>query len=92
MGRTGTGNILCVGHAVTLDSCTKQLTTGTGRTYADMMKIMPRVAYASLVMAERQPEDGGWRLQAPPAHGMTHNRNARFDWKALLLEESTPQA
>lgn len=70
---------------------------------------MPRIAYASLVMAERLPaasstttaetelhENGGgggtstgveWRLVAPPCHGMTHNRNARFDWKVLTGKE-----
>lgn len=83
------GHITLVGHAVTLDSCTKHLTTGRQRSFADMTRLMPRIAYASLVMAERQPnaDDDGWRLAAPPCHGMTHNRNARFDWRVLTTEE-----
>lgn len=51
-----------------------------------MTRLMPRIAYASLVLAERQP-NADWLLTAPPCHGMTHNRNGRFDWRVLTTEE-----
>lgn len=76
--------MLIVGHACTVDTCSRHLTGHPeGRSYEDMNRIMGRVPYASLVMVEQQPDTEEWRLAAPACYPLTHHRNARFDWKVM---------
>lgn len=90
------GNILIVGHATTLDTCSRFITGEKIRSTNDMGRIMQKVSYCSLavmesdgtmVSGERDAEStikGHWKLTVPPCDPMTHTNNNRFDHKILL--------
>lgn len=77
------GNIFIIGHAATLETCTRQLTGNIVRTTADMTRVMQRISYCSLVLAEHV--ENKWTLTEPPCYPLTHNKNSRFDWKVLTI-------
>ncbi len=91
------GNILLVGHAASLDVCTRQLTGQTPRKTNEILNLVRKVPYCSLAaIEERQvtPSKGDktkkarqWDLVEPPVPPMTECSNSRFDWK-ILLESS----
>lgn len=81
---TAKGNILIIGHAATLDSCSRELTGNPPRTHSEMNKVMQKVPYCSLVVVEQDSNDQ-WRLTDPPCYPVTHTKNPRFDWKSLNM-------
>ncbi|XP_064470686.1 ecdysteroid-phosphate phosphatase-like isoform X2 [Ornithodoros turicata] len=77
------GNVLFVGHAATLDTCTRQLTRKNPRTAGDLIQIVQRIPYCSVAVAEESP-NGAWTLVAPPVPALTHSSNGRYDWRCML--------
>lgn len=77
------GNILIVGHATTLDTCTRYIVGEKLRSTNDMSRIMQKVPYCSMVVIESEDGVGGWKLVEPPCDPITHTNNNRFDWKIL---------
>ncbi|XP_055678957.1 ecdysteroid-phosphate phosphatase isoform X1 [Lutzomyia longipalpis] len=77
-----TGDILIVGHAITLDACTRDLCAKPPRQSSELNKLMQKVTYCSLVAAEQVGENE-WRIGEPPCYPVTHTNNQRFDWKIL---------
>ncbi|XP_040154603.1 protein UBASH3A homolog isoform X3 [Anopheles arabiensis] len=91
------GNVLIVGHATTLDTCTRFIIGEKLRSTNDMARIMQKVSYCSLAVMEsdgttpsgdsEQAEStvkGHWKLAVPPCDPVTHTNNNRFDYKILL--------
>uniref|UniRef100_A0A182S9K2 SH3 domain-containing protein n=1 Tax=Anopheles maculatus TaxID=74869 RepID=A0A182S9K2_9DIPT len=91
------GNVLIVGHATTLDTCSRFITGEKIRSTNDMGRIMQKVSYCSLAVMESVPGAGGtgeadvestikgqWKLAVPPCDPITHTNNNRFDHKILL--------
>lgn len=77
------GNVLFVGHAATLDTCTRQLCGLKPRTAAELSRLVHKIPYCSVSMAEETRGGGSWTLVAPPVPGIMHSGNIRYDWKAL---------
>lgn len=78
------GHILLVGHASSLDVCSRQLIGKEIRPAKDMRKLLPQVPYCSLVTLEYEVENDQWELKEGPTMPVSHSSNARFDWKALI--------
>ncbi|XP_058454139.1 ecdysteroid-phosphate phosphatase-like [Malaya genurostris] len=82
--RTTNGNILIIGHAGTLDTCTRHLEGGGVPTTADFIRLLLKIPFCSVVAIESAVLDGNrWKLVDPPCAPMTNTKNDRFDWKVL---------
>uniref|UniRef100_A0A182JRH9 Protein UBASH3A homolog n=1 Tax=Anopheles christyi TaxID=43041 RepID=A0A182JRH9_9DIPT len=90
------GNVLIVGHATTLDTCTRFIIGEKLRSTNDMGRIMQKVSYCSLAVMESDGTvssgdsdkadttiKGHWKLAVPPCDPVTHTNNNRFDYKIL---------
>lgn len=86
------GNVLLVGHAATLETCTRQLTGRKPRSAAELVQLVHKIPYCGLCVAqevvgpsEAAGGDGAatWTLVAPPIPPLTHSANARFDWRCM---------
>ncbi|XP_055524218.1 ecdysteroid-phosphate phosphatase isoform X2 [Wyeomyia smithii] len=82
--KTTCGNILLVGHATTLDTCTRNIVGEKLRSTNDMSRIMQKVPYCSMAVMESETGTANWKLVEPPCDPVTHTNNNRFDWKILL--------
>lgn len=78
------GNVLFVGHAATLDTCTRQLTGRSPRSAAELVQTVHKIPYCGLCVAQESGEGTSWSLVAPPILPLTHSANARFDWRCML--------
>ncbi|XP_050735772.1 protein UBASH3A homolog isoform X4 [Eriocheir sinensis] len=76
------GTVLLVGHAATLDTCTRQLVGGSPRSAHEMTSIIKKVPYCSFAFAA-QENSGSWSLQEPPFPPTTHSSNMRYDWRVM---------
>ncbi|XP_077985056.1 ubiquitin-associated and SH3 domain-containing protein B-like [Glandiceps talaboti] len=77
------GNVIMVGHAGTLDGCSRQLFGLMPRTPTEFTKIVQKVPYCGVVALEELPDVGIWDLIQVPFPTLTHGPNPRFDWRIL---------
>ncbi|KRT78226.1 SH3 domain-containing protein [Oryctes borbonicus] len=76
------GNILFVGHAATLDVCSRELLGKKPRNATEFSKMLQKVPYCSL-MALENSDAATWNFIEPPVPPVTHSNNQRFDWKVI---------
>ncbi|CAH0552220.1 unnamed protein product [Brassicogethes aeneus] len=76
-----TGNILMVGHAASLDVCSRELVGKPPRNVQEMTKIIQKVPYCSLLNLKSYGDK--WEITEPPCMPITHTTNQRFDWKII---------
>ncbi|XP_033747636.1 protein UBASH3A homolog [Pecten maximus] len=69
------GNLLFVGHAGTLELCTRLLVGKGARNINDYKKILPKVPYCCVCAIEEDPARKKWAMIEPPSLPLTHGRN-----------------
>ncbi|XP_068206020.1 ecdysteroid-phosphate phosphatase isoform X2 [Palaemon carinicauda] len=77
------GTVLLVGHAATLDTCTRQLVGGAPRSAHEMTNIIKKVPYGCTAMMSETSKDH-WVLDPPPVFPVTYSGIMEFDWRVLL--------
>ena len=84
------GDILLVGHASTLDACTRQLIGCAPRSALELSRLVHRIPYCSLAVVQQETDAAGqqdvvqWKLVEPPVPPITYSANLRFDWTTLV--------
>ncbi|CAF1316414.1 unnamed protein product [Rotaria sp. Silwood1] len=73
------GNLLIVGHAPTIEVCTRQLTGGQPR-INDLKFLVLRVPFLSMHCIAKQ-NDGTWKATKPPISPIKHTAVEPFDWR-----------
>ena len=81
----GSGNIMFVGHAATLEACTRQLIGATPRSAQELTKIVQKIPYCGLCVCQESEfgKNSTWDYIDPPIPPLTHAPNIRFDWRCL---------
>uniref|UniRef100_A0A336KYM2 Ecdysteroid-phosphate phosphatase n=1 Tax=Culicoides sonorensis TaxID=179676 RepID=A0A336KYM2_CULSO len=77
------GSALLVGHAITLDTCSRKLLGKELRKPSDIAKLMHKIPFCSLIAMESNNESLSWTLTEPPLCQITHMNNQRFDWHVI---------
>uniref|UniRef100_T1ITI2 Ecdysteroid-phosphate phosphatase n=1 Tax=Strigamia maritima TaxID=126957 RepID=T1ITI2_STRMM len=65
----------------TLDTCTRQLCRREPRGAIELAKLVHKVPYCSVAIAE-ETAPNFWSLTPTPFPPVTHSSNSRFDWKS----------
>ena len=81
----GSGNIMFVGHAATLEACTRQLVGAQPRPAQELTKIVQKIPYCGLTVCQESEfgKNSTWDFIDPPIPPLTHAPNIRFDWRCL---------
>ncbi|XP_076032213.1 ecdysteroid phosphate phosphatase isoform X2 [Oratosquilla oratoria] len=77
------GNILLVGHAASVDVCTRQLVGGPPRSAHEMTNIIKKVPYGCTALMTSDGM-GGWKLDEPCVTPATYSGIMVYDWRVLL--------
>ncbi|XP_072049417.1 ubiquitin-associated and SH3 domain-containing protein B-like isoform X2 [Amphiura filiformis] len=77
------GDIVIVGHASSLDGCTRCLQGLSARQAVEFSKIVQKVPYCGAVTIEEYADLSIWDLVQPPFATLTHAPNGRFDWRIM---------
>ncbi|XP_071806227.1 ubiquitin-associated and SH3 domain-containing protein B-like [Asterias amurensis] len=77
------GDILIVGHASSLDGCTRYLQGLSARPALEFSKIVQKVPYCGAIALQEYIDFGIWDLITPPFPTLTHAPNGRFDWHIM---------
>uniref|UniRef100_A0A7M6DRC6 SH3 domain-containing protein n=1 Tax=Clytia hemisphaerica TaxID=252671 RepID=A0A7M6DRC6_9CNID len=88
--RTATGNVLMFGHSATLDVGTRQLTGSPIRKTDDLVRVVQKVPFCGVCVAEESPQTHKWHLAQPPIPSLAHGQNSTFDWRILETTVNGP--
>uniref|UniRef100_A0A671NJ33 Ubiquitin-associated and SH3 domain-containing protein B-like n=1 Tax=Sinocyclocheilus anshuiensis TaxID=1608454 RepID=A0A671NJ33_9TELE len=80
-------NILFVGHASTLEACTRQIQGLSPQNPKDFVQVVRKIPYLGLCACEEQGDSGFWQLVDPPILPLTHGPNHSFSWRETLQQE-----
>ena len=79
------GNVMIVGHAATLEACTRQLCGGQPCSAQDLTKLVQKIPYCGVCVCQESGtgKSSTWDFIDPPVPPLTHAPNIRFDWRCL---------
>lgn len=80
-------NILFVGHASSLEACTRQIQGLSPQNPKDFVQVVRKIPYLGLCACEEQGDSGVWQLVDPPILPLTHGPNHSFSWRETLQQE-----
>lgn len=72
-----------VGHAPTIEGCTRQLIGGKPRSTEDFIRINRKVPFLSIAQCERNNSTGNWSLVQPLIAPMRHSQLEEFNYNDL---------
>ena len=80
-----TGNVMIIGHAASLEACTRQLVGGQPRTTQELTKLVQKIPYCGVCVCQESEsgKNSTWDFIDPPVPPLTHAPNIRFDWRCL---------
>lgn len=82
--RTNSGDILVVGHATNLDTCTRQIVGKEPRSRNDIRVLLPKIPYLGCsAIQEVEGSSEVYELVDPPCLTFTHTSSNKFDWNIL---------
>ena len=74
---------MMVGHAPTVEGCTRQLTGNRPRSTEEFVNVTRKVPFLSIIQCEKNMMTGQWTLAPPPVPAMRHLCLEEFDWNNL---------
>ncbi|XP_051521921.1 ubiquitin-associated and SH3 domain-containing protein B-like isoform X2 [Myxocyprinus asiaticus] len=80
-------NILFVGHASSLEACTRQIQGLSPQNPKDFVQVVRKIPYLGLCACEEQGDTEVWQLVDPPILPLTHGPNHSFSWRETLQQE-----
>nr|XP_032820445.1 ubiquitin-associated and SH3 domain-containing protein B isoform X1 [Petromyzon marinus] len=85
--KAGLSRVLMVGHASSLDACTRQLRGLSKLPAKDFIQIVRKVPYLGFCACQELEEAGIWQMVDPPILPLTHGPNPAFCWREALCED-----
>ena len=79
------GNVLVVGHAGTLEVCTRQMCGLPVRSYTEFNSTIRKVPYLGLCLLERDPSTNLFEIQPAVIPSLGHTANFNFDPNSLKV-------
>jgi len=78
------GTILMVGHAASLDVCTRQLLGNAKRNHAAFHDVMHKVPYLAMAVCQEDVDIiNRWSLVEPPVLAFAHTSNPKYNYDIL---------
>ena len=82
--------MLVVGHAATLDVCTRQLVGQPARCTNDFYHVLHKVPYCSVAVAQEGVHvREAWYIIEPPVLPFAHTDNPKYNWTILTTPLGT---
>lgn len=81
------GNIMFVGHAPTIEVCTRQLCGGAPRV-DEFRQLVKKVPFLAIAQCEKSSLDNSWKLKQPQIPTLKHLGVEEFDWKNLKKQST----
>ena len=78
-------NILVIGHAGTLESCTRQISGMPIRSYPEFNATIRKVPYLGLAMLEKEAGSSTFEIQGAVIPALGHAPNFNFDPMSLKV-------
>jgi ubiquitin-associated SH3 domain-containing protein len=72
-----------VGHAPSIEGCTRQLVGGKPRSTEDFIRINRKVPFLSIAQCEKNLNTGNWSLVQPLIPPMKHSQLEEFNFNDL---------
>ena len=77
-----------VGHAPTIEGCSRQLVGQKPRSTEDFVRINMKVPFLSILTCEKNASTGNWSLVPTPIPTMKHTELVDFNWNEVKTQQT----